>query len=118
MKNYNFVIILIAIGISSCLNAQQPDNKKPMYGEVSKSECYKEIDAECPDAYFAFSALMKVQGYAKEAKRFDKIGHEKDVTKERAKACYEQMKFCKEQWKRKEQWENEQKKHRNKHNGF
>ena len=158
MKNYSFGIILIAIGISSCLNAQQPDNKKPMYGEVPKSERYKEIDAEfiakclatfgtidsavqahiafgweyfcyndletsmkrfnqvwlldaeCPDAYFAFSALMKVQGNTKEAKRFDKIGREKDVTKERAKACYEQMKFCKEQWKRKEQWENKQKK--------
>ena len=46
MRHYNFWIILVAIGLSSCLNAQQPDNKKPMYGEVPKSERHKKIDAE------------------------------------------------------------------------
>jgi len=158
MKHYNFWIILIAIGLSSCLNAQQPDNKRPMYGEVLKSGeyqkadaefiaecleyfgtidsalqahlafgwehfCYNDLitsmkrfnqawllDTECPDVYFAFAALMEAQGNKKEAERFDKIGHEKDVTKERAKICYEQIAFCKEQWKRKEQREREQKK--------
>jgi hypothetical protein len=162
MKNYSFWIILIAIGLSSCLNAQQPDNKKPMYGEVPKNEkfkkadeefkewclgqfgtidsavqahiafgweyfCYNDLetsmkrfnqawllDTECPDVYFAFSALMEAQGNTKEAERLDKIGHEKDVTKERAKVCYEQIQFCKEQWKRKKQWENEQKKRNDK----
>ena len=155
MRHYNFWIILVVIGLSSCLNAQQPDNKKPMYGEVPKSERYKKMDAEfiaecleyfgtvdsavqahiafgweyfcyndletsmkrfnqawlldagCPDVYFAFAALMEAQGNTKETERFDKIGHEKDVKKERAKICYEQIAFCKEQWKRKEQWERE-----------
>ena len=39
------LLFLIIIAFLSCLNAQ-PDNKKPMYGEVPKNEHYKEIDEE------------------------------------------------------------------------
>ena len=44
MKQHQILIFLIVIGLSSCSTAQQPDNTKPMYGEVPKSEQHKKID--------------------------------------------------------------------------
>ena len=145
MRHHSFWIILIAAGLSSCLNAQQPDNKKPMYGEVPKNKHYKKIDedfkkrvlvqfgsidsavqvhidfawnyfynndletamkrfnqawllnSEFPDSYFGFAALMDMQNNNTQSARFYKIGNEKDITKERAKICYQRVADCKEQ---------------------
>ena len=131
----------------SCSSTQKPDNTKPMYGEVPKSEQYKQVDedfkkqcieyygtihnavqahiefgwdyflnndvttamkrfnqawlldAEYPDSYFGFAALMEVQGNKIEAERFYKIGNEKDTTKERAIICYQRIAECKDKLK-------------------
>ena len=53
------------------------------------------LNPEFPDYYFGFAALMEVQGENSEAKRFYNIGHEKDITKERAEICYRRIAECK-----------------------
>lgn len=53
------------------------------------------LNAEFPDSYFGFGALMDMQGSA-EAARYYKIGGEKDITKIRAKICYQRIADCKE----------------------
>jgi tetratricopeptide (TPR) repeat protein len=55
------------------------------------------LNPEFPDSYFEFAALMEMQGDKTEAKRFYKIGLEKDKKKERAKICYQRIADCKEQ---------------------
>jgi len=47
MRNYKILLLSITIGLYSCtVKGQQPDNTKPMYGEVSKNEQYEKIDNE------------------------------------------------------------------------
>jgi tetratricopeptide (TPR) repeat protein len=47
MKQYKILILTIAIGLLSCgTKGQQPDNTKPMYGEIQKSDVYKKIDED------------------------------------------------------------------------
>lgn len=49
MRLFQTLFFLITIILSSCKNethGQQPDNTKPMYGEVAKSEEYKKVDDE------------------------------------------------------------------------
>lgn len=49
MKNYQAILFIITIGISSCnyvTNEHQVDNTKPMYGEVIKNEEYKKADED------------------------------------------------------------------------
>jgi tetratricopeptide (TPR) repeat protein len=66
MKHYKILILTIAIGLSSCgTKGQQPDNKKPMYGEVQKSDEYKKIDEdfkkECLDQFGTIDSSVNVQ---------------------------------------------------------
>ncbi|MEN9441922.1 MAG: hypothetical protein RLZ33_1999 [Bacteroidota bacterium] len=54
------------------------------------------LNAEFPDSYFGFAALMEVQGNKPEAERFYKMGLEKDTAKKRAVMCYQRIADCKE----------------------
>jgi tetratricopeptide (TPR) repeat protein len=57
------------------------------------------LDAEQPDAYFGFAALTEMKGNKEEAKRYYKIGMEKDKNKNRAEICFQRIADCKEQLK-------------------
>jgi len=47
MKPLKFFILSILIGLMSCqVQAQRPDNTRPMYGEVEKSDEYKKLDED------------------------------------------------------------------------
>lgn len=49
MRRFQALFLLVTIILSNCENetkGQQPDNTKPMYGEVAKSEEYKKVDEE------------------------------------------------------------------------
>jgi tetratricopeptide (TPR) repeat protein len=66
MKHYKILILTIAIGLSSCgTKGQQPDNTKPMYGEIQKSDEYKKIDEdfkkECLDQFGTIDSSVNVQ---------------------------------------------------------
>ncbi len=54
MNRYKILILLIAFGFLSCnVNARQPDNKKPMYGEVPKNDAYKKMDEKFIESVLA-----------------------------------------------------------------
>lgn len=57
------------------------------------------LNPEFPDSYFGFASLLETLGKATEAKRFYRIGSEKDANKERAEICYQRIADCKEQLK-------------------
>jgi tetratricopeptide (TPR) repeat protein len=66
MKYYKTIILIFAIALSSCESkGQQPDNTKPMYGEVAKSEEYKKIDEdfkkECMEQFKTIDSSVYVQ---------------------------------------------------------
>ena len=127
MKLHQILFLTVLSGFLS-FNAigQEPDNKKPMYGNIAKSEQYKKIDnefiahslkqfgsidsatkvyidhawryfynsdletamkrfnqawllnAEYPDSYFGFAALLELQHNLSEADKFYEIALEKD----------------------------------------
>ncbi len=54
------------------------------------------LNPEFPDSYFGFASLLEMQGKAKEAERFYRIGIEKDLKNERAEICYQCIADCKE----------------------
>lgn len=66
MKHYKLLILSVAIGLSSCeTKGQQPDNTKPMYGEVPKNDEYKKIDEdfkkECIEQFKTLDSSVYVQ---------------------------------------------------------
>lgn len=47
MKYLKILVLIFAMTFSSCESkGQKPDNTKPMYGEVAKSEAYRKIDTD------------------------------------------------------------------------
>lgn len=54
------------------------------------------LNAEFPDSYFGFAALLEVHGNNQEAERFYKMGLEKDTSNKRAVICYQRIADCKE----------------------
>lgn len=136
MKYFRLVIITVFISFSACVgNAQQPDNTRPMYGDVQKSEAFQKTDerfiqnaieqcgtrdsavnlyldrawryfynndlqmamkrfnqawllnAEAPDTYFGFAALLDSKGDYVASARFYKTGMSKDKAGKRALVC-------------------------------
>jgi tetratricopeptide (TPR) repeat protein len=66
MKHYKILILSIAMVLSSCgTKGQQPDNTKPMYGEVPKGDEYKKIDEdfkkECLTQFKTIDSSVYVQ---------------------------------------------------------
>jgi tetratricopeptide (TPR) repeat protein len=55
------------------------------------------LNSEFPDSFFGFAALLEMQDKTKEAKRFYKMGMEKDIENNRAEVCYQRIADCKEQ---------------------
>ncbi len=55
------------------------------------------LNADYPDSYFGFAALLEMQQNSLEAEKFYKIGLEKDSVKNRAENCYQRIADCKEQ---------------------
>jgi len=54
------------------------------------------LNAEFPDSYFGFAALMEVQGNKPEAERLYQMGFDKDTSNTRAVHCYQRIANCKE----------------------
>lgn len=66
MKYFKILTLLTVIGFTSCgTNAQEPDNTKPMYGEVLKNDEYKKVDekfiAHCLSQFGTIDSSVKVQ---------------------------------------------------------
>lgn len=57
------------------------------------------LNPEYPDAYFGFAALMEMRGNFKDAERFYQLGFLKDVSKNRAEDCLQDIAYCKENLK-------------------
>ncbi|AFU68590.1 TPR_2 repeat domain protein [Psychroflexus torquis ATCC 700755] len=55
------------------------------------------LNPELPDSYFGFASLLETQGNLIDAKRYYKIGIEKDTKNDRAELCYQRIADCKEQ---------------------
>lgn len=65
MKIFQLILPFICIVLFSCESqGQQPDNKKPMYGEVAKSEALQKIDngfvKKCIDQFGSIDSSVKV----------------------------------------------------------
>lgn len=65
MKNYKILFLFILFGYSSCKTfGQQPDNTKPMYGEITKSAEHKKIDEvfvkDCLDKFGSIDSSVNV----------------------------------------------------------
>ena len=63
---HSFLILTIALGLSSRgTNGQQPDNTKPLYGEVTKNDEYKKVDDDfknkCLAQFGTIDSSVKVQ---------------------------------------------------------